>query len=126
MLMSSVAANAVEVTPYLKIARDYEANAIKATKNWVGKTICIEAEVVKLYIGDKGNAVVQVFRKDTLNSLRGAEYLFSFDGIPDEVTEIEKGDTVKISGRVFKLRWKSFGFRGDILLVRSASSHIVK
>lgn len=121
MLLSSVAANAVEVTPYLKIARDYEASAIKARKNWVGKTICIEAEVYRADVNDKGDAVVWVAREDKPNSLIGVTYFFFFEGIPDEVTEIETGDTVKISGKVFDLQTNK-----NMLIVRSVSSHIVE
>lgn len=121
MLLFSVTANAVEVTPYLKIARDYEANAIRATKNWIGKTICIEAEVYRADINDSGNAVVWVAREDKPNSLVGVTYFFFFDGTPDEVTEIETGDTVKISGKVFDLQTNK-----NMLIVRSVSSHIVE
>ena len=74
-----------------------------------------------LNINDSGDAVVWLAREDKPDSLRGVLYIFFFDGIPDEVTEIEKGDTVKISGRVLDFKKDE-----NILIVRSVSSHIVK
>ena len=74
-------------------------------------------------INDDGDVLISLGRPEKTNLLKAVFYVFVFDGIPDEVTEVETGDTVKISGRVLDFGKST---TNKVLFVRSEASHIVK
>lgn len=97
-------ANAVDVTPYYKIAEDYNSNIISARRTWLGKEICIEGVVSTILVTKAGNSTLEnhvaVWLSENTRAINKVRYIFSFDGIPDEVMELQKGQKIKISGIV--------------------------
>ena len=130
MLLLYSTASAVEITPIFKIAQDYERNPLRANKTWVGNEICIQGELFDIkVIGEDGvEGVILVFvelSKSWGNIIKkeAIVYHFYFVGFPDELTEIDKGQTVTVSGIVKKIELKG---EDDTFLVSVIPSRLVQ
>lgn len=117
-------ASAVTVTPYFKIAREYESNPFKARKTWEGEYVCIESELVHMATDNSGNAVLVFNRRDNAGEFDAVLYDFYFMGIPDEVVSLHVGQKLKISDRIHGFRTNND--HGDAFFVDVIYPSIVK
>ena len=104
LLFSCVAANALDVTPFFKIAQDYDASPIKAKKTWMGRNVCIEGEIYYINVMDDGDARVGFVGRSGSIEEEAVIYIFDFRGVPDELVELEKGQQVKIRGEIRQIK----------------------
>ncbi len=97
-------ANAVDVTPYYKIAEDYNSNIISARRTWLGKEICIEGVVSTILVTKAGNSTLEnhvaVWLSENTRAINKVRYIFSFDGIPDEVMVVDSIEPSRIILRI--------------------------
>ena len=122
------AAGAVEVTPFFQIAKDYDANPIKANKRWINATVCIEGDIRHIGVDEKGNAQIAFMKMTEDLEEAVVVYVFSFNGVPEELAELEKWQTVKIIGRVTEISREEGNVDGHTLIglaINVSLAHLV-
>ena len=69
-------------------------------EQWIGERICIEGKVDKIDTQNNKVSVILSGKNPIPSAFEETTYKFSFNGNYDDVKEIEKGETVRISGRI--------------------------
>ena len=99
-LLVASACWAEEAIPFKKIYQDWSSNPFKAERIWVGETVCVEGEIASLGKNVNGGpTIVLIDPSGQLNSI----YFFGFKNVPDRFFDVEKGQIVKLKGKIFEL-----------------------
>lgn len=115
----------VVITPFHLIAEDYEANGIKAQKDWLGKEICIEYKISSLELGGTN---IRVWGSRGKRN-RSGEYSFfvtayNFNKFkkPNQIAALKDGQEVKIRGTITRIevKKKADGIDLEVYLENSA------
>ena len=104
VLFVCTAANALEVTPYFKIAQEYSANPQKTMRKWINKDICIEAVISSIGVNAKGGAFIMFHEKATNLPIEFVAYGFHFRSIPEKVKALREGQKVKLRGKITEIK----------------------
>ena len=130
VVMSCRAAVAIQVSEYFRIAEEFQKNPQATVLEWTGKEICLEEEISSVGVNSKGGAFIGFTRhsdetsKD-LKTIDSVGYGFHFDGQPEAVKALQKGQRVRVRGKIINI-YMNDDARVQLLMIHAEPSRILR
>ena len=119
------AANAIQITPYFRIAQEYYDNPQKALIYWTGKEICVEGSVSNTGENAKGGTCLMLSEESPNPPIEYVAYGFHFTNKPKELENIHEGQKVRLRGRIVSINMRDDP-RVVMLIIQAEPSRILK
>lgn len=116
---------AIQITPYFRIAEEYNSNPEKTLIYWTGREICIEGKISNTGENAKGGKFIMLSEESPEPPIEFVVYGFHFTEIPKELEQLHEGQKVRLRGRIISINMRDDP-RCITLIIQAEPSRILK